>query len=128
MLLLALAATAQEVSIDITPGHATNSISPLRALGAGIDRDPFDSVKTIFSHDEVQEMLSAGWGSVSYRLNTELGAQAWHWNPKGTWSDPAGEGYFVGTPDTSRLDLSFIRLLPPTQRDEPVIPWLLRNR
>jgi len=100
-LFFTLTGNAQQVSVDITPGHTTNSISPVRALGAGIDRDPFDSVKTVFSHDEVQKMLSAGWGSVSYRLNTELGAQAWHWNPKGMWSDPSGQGYFVGQPDSS---------------------------
>src|ERR1700737_2363199 len=95
----ALPAAGQQISVDLTPAHATNSLTPLRALGAGIDRDPYNSVKTIFSHDEVEEMLSSGWGSVSYRLNTELGAQAWHWNPKGTWSDPSGKGYFVGTAD-----------------------------
>lgn len=97
----ALPGAGQQVSVDITPGHATNSVSPLRALGAAIDRDPYNSVKTIFSHDEVQEMLSSGWGAVSYRLNTELGAQAWHWNPKGRWSDPSGKGYFVGEADSS---------------------------
>ena len=42
-------------------------------------------------------MLSAGWGGVSYRLNTELSIQAWHWNPTGAWSDAANQqGYFVG--------------------------------
>ena len=89
-------AFAQRATIDITPGHATNSFSPFRALGAGIDRDPLNSVKILYSPAEVQEMLTAGWGGISYRLNTELSLQAWHWNPRGKWSDPAGQGYFVG--------------------------------
>ena len=92
---------AQQATIDITPGHSTNSFSPARTLGAGIDRDPLNSVRTIFGTTDVQQMLTAGWGSVSYRLNTELSLQAWHWNPKGTWSDPAGQGYFVGDANSS---------------------------
>jgi hypothetical protein len=45
---LTLPVFGQQVVVDVTPGHATNAISPLRAIGAGIDRDPLDSVKTIF--------------------------------------------------------------------------------
>ena len=86
----------QEVTVDVTPGHAVNSFSPLRALGAGIDRDPLNSVGLIYGAEEVKTMLTAGWGGVSYRLNTELSIQAWHWNPHGAWSDPTGRGYFVG--------------------------------
>jgi hypothetical protein len=85
---LTLPVFGQQVVVDVTPGHATNAISPLRAIGAGIDRDPLDSVKTIFHSPDLDEMLSAGWGSVSYRLNTELGVSAWHWNPSGKWSEP----------------------------------------
>jgi len=88
--------SAQQATVDITPAHATNSFSPLRALGAGIDRDPLNSVKILYGPDSVQQMLTAGWGGISYRLNTELSLQAWHWNPRGAWSDPAGQGYFVG--------------------------------
>ncbi len=47
-------------------------------------------------------MLSAGWGGVSYRLNTELSIQAWHWNPSGGWSDAGNQqGYFVGSANSS---------------------------
>jgi hypothetical protein len=110
---LALPAVAQQVTIDVTPGHATNFISPLRALGSAIDRDPLDSVKTIYDPAHVDAMLSAGWGAVSYRLNTELGAQAWHWNPVGTWSDPSGRGYFVGDAHSSgSIRRSFGYFLP----------------
>lgn len=101
VLFLAPAIFAQQATVDITPGHATNSFSPLRALGAGIDRDPLNSAHIIYGPAEVQQMLTAGWGSVSYRLNTELSIQAWHWNPTGTWSDPVGQGYFVGDANSS---------------------------
>jgi hypothetical protein len=92
---------AQQITVDITPGHATNAISPMRSLGAGIDRDPLDSVKTIYAPTDVARMLSAGWGGISYRLNTELSIQAWHWNPQGQWSDKRGRGYFVGARNSS---------------------------
>ena len=32
--------------------------------------------------------LSAGWGTISYRNNSELRMAAWHWTENGTWSDP----------------------------------------
>ena len=107
------AAFSQAVVVDITPGHATNSFSPFQAMGAGIDRDPLNSVGTLFSQPDLNQMLAAGWKPVSYRLNTELSIQAWHWNPIGQWSDPAGQGYFIGSSNSGgQLTRSFGYNLP----------------
>ena len=101
LVMVALSTFAQQVKVDITPGHSTNSFSPLRALGAGIDRDPLNSVDILYDPAHVATMHTAGWGVTSYRLNTELSIQAWHWNPTGAWSDPSGRGYFVGDANSS---------------------------
>ncbi len=88
---------AQTIRVDAKPEHATNSIVPTRALGAGIDRLPYGASDRLFVDPMVKEVLSAGWQTVSYRQNTELHMEAWHWNPTGRWSDPAGKGYFTGS-------------------------------
>ena len=88
---------AQTIRVDAAPEHSTNSIVPARAMGAGIDRLPYGATDKLFVEPMVKEVLSAGWGTVSYRQNTELHMEAWHWNPAGRWSDPAGKGYFTGT-------------------------------
>ncbi len=87
---------AQNVVVDATPSRAVNTFSPVRALGAGIDRLRSGSTDSLLSEPLLKQVLSAGWQSVSYRQNTELHVEAWHWNPQGTWSDPAGQGYFTG--------------------------------
>jgi hypothetical protein len=91
------AANAQTIHVDITPSHAVNSIKPTEALGAGIDRLPYGAADKLFVDDTIKQILSAGWQTVTYRQNTELHIEAWHWNPQGTWSDPAGKGYFIGS-------------------------------
>jgi hypothetical protein len=86
----------QTIRVDATPGHATNTIVPTKALGAGIDRLGYGAADKLFTDATIQQILSAGWQTVTYRQNTELHMEAWHWNPQGTWSDPAGKGYFTG--------------------------------
>ena len=95
--LLAPSLRAQTIRVDATPSHATNSIVPAQALGAGIDRLPPDATDKTFREPTIKQVLSSGWQTISYRQNTELHIEAWHWNPQGTWSDPAGKGYFTGS-------------------------------
>jgi F5/8 type C domain-containing protein len=86
------------VRVDVTPGHAINSFDPDKALGSSIDALSKTGIDKVYSPHIVQESLSAGWGPISYRNNTELRMAAWHWTENGTWSDAAHKsGYFTGS-------------------------------
>ena len=107
-------AASQTVTVDATPSHVVNKFSPIRALGSTVDRVPSNATDVFFRPDQIKKILSAGWGVISYRQNTDLFVQAWHWNPKGTWSDPTGKGYFVGdaTPTSEAILHSYGYALP----------------
>jgi hypothetical protein len=100
---LAVCTHAQTVQVDITPGHVRKAIVPNQALGAGIDRISEKMIDATFVKPVIDRVLEAGWGPVSYRQNTELYTEAWHWNPKGKWSDPQGKGYFVGDSNPTEM-------------------------
>jgi hypothetical protein len=87
-------AHAQTVIVDTT--RPVNSFRPTEALGAGVDRIPLAATDKVFTEPVLKQILSTGWQTVTYRQNTELYVEAWHWNPKGTWSAPGEKGYFVG--------------------------------
>lgn len=103
---------AQTVSVDTT--RVVNTFRPQYALGSTVDRVPSNATDTFFRPDQIRQILSAGWGVISYRQNTDLFVQAWHWNPRGTWSDPATKGYFVGdsTPTKEQIRHSYGYSLP----------------
>ena len=94
---LLVTCTAQTIQVDITPAHSTNRFVPSEALGAGIDRIPGEAIDKGLVQPALDQVLASGWQTVSYRQNTELAMEAWHWNPNGTWSDPSGKGYFTGS-------------------------------
>ena len=97
IVLLVSSLSAQTIKVDLS--RAVNTFSPLRALGSTVDRVPSNATDTFFRPDQLKQIQEAGWGIISYRQNTDLFVQAWHWNPKGKWSDPKGQGYFVGDPN-----------------------------
>jgi len=102
--LLSTAAVAREkpivVSAIVSADHSLNRLIPSEALGAGVDGHDKGECAEMFKDKHITEMLSAGLGPLTYRLRTELGGEVWHWNPRGTWSDPARNcGYW--TSDTA---------------------------
>jgi F5/8 type C domain len=113
-LALTYSSAAQTVTVDSTPTHVANRFSPIRALGSTVDRVPSNATDVFFRPDQIQKVLSAGWGVITYRQNTDLFVQAWHWNPKGVWSDPSGAGYFTGdsTPTREMIRHSYGYSLP----------------
>jgi len=99
--LVACGVSAQNIAtvrVDATPGHEINAFDPDRALGSSVDVLSRTGIDKVYSPHIVQESLSAGWGPMTYRNNTELRMAAWHWTENGTWSDAANKsGYFTGS-------------------------------
>ena len=94
---LMVTCSAQTIQVDITPAHSTNRFVPNETLGAGVDRIPAAAIDKDLIEPTLKQVFASGWQPVTYRQNTELAMEAWHWNPQGTWSDPGGKGYFTGS-------------------------------
>ena len=63
-----------------------------------MDRIAVEAIDKDLLQPTLEKTLASGWQPVTYRQNTELAIEAWHWNPQGTWSDgsdPSGKGYFT---------------------------------
>jgi F5/8 type C domain len=85
-------------TIRVDASKPIKTLDPDRALGTSIDILPRGVVDKVYTPAILKESLSAGWGPITYRQNTELQGAAWHWNPNGTWSDAAHQsGYFMGS-------------------------------
>ncbi len=95
---------AQTVRIDTAA--PVNTIDPRTSVGAGIDRIQVAAIEHDLTPEALKPVLQAGWQPITYRQNTDLTVEAWHWNPAGTWSGQGDQGYFTGSADSK----GFIRL------------------
>ena len=111
ILAFALSAAGQTIEVDVS--HPTNHFVPKETLGAGVDRIAVDAIDKDLLQPTLEKTQASGWQPVTFRQNTELAIEAWHWNPQGTWSDPGSKGYFTGssTP-TEMLRYSYGYALP----------------
>src|SRR5271166_4136733 len=98
--LFAFAFSASAQTIEIDTSHPTNHFVPRETLGAGVDRIAVEAIDKDLLQPTLEKTLASGWQPVTYRQNTELAVEAWHWNPQGTWSEGSGsngKGYFTGS-------------------------------
>ncbi|MFI5186839.1 MAG: discoidin domain-containing protein [Chitinophagales bacterium] len=84
------------VQVVYSPGKSANTFIPSETVGAAFDGHGEGDIDRILSSENIRAMRDIGFGPVSYRLRTELGMEAWHWNPHGTWSEPEKQqGYWI---------------------------------
>jgi hypothetical protein len=92
---IALAATL----LTVDTAHPLARFDPRVAIGATVDAHGEGDNEEIYTPANIRAMLSAGFQPLSYRLATELRGEAWHWNPRGTWSGH-NEGYWTSDADS----------------------------
>ncbi|MGH7583590.1 MAG: discoidin domain-containing protein [Gemmatimonadales bacterium] len=116
--LLGMTATAsgqgEPIVARIIADRPIAHVDPARDWGAALDGHDFSDIAAIYTPANIAAMRSAGLGPISYRLRTELGIEAWHWNPDGTWSDPAHQqGYWTSSSRSDNpITVSFGYRLP----------------
>lgn len=105
---------AGTVTVHFDPQQPANRFVPARTLGATIDGHERGELARMLRRANVAQMLTAGLKPLSYRLRTELGGEAWHWNPQGHWSDAAHEqGYWTSASESNAtLSVSYGYRLP----------------
>ena len=65
------------VKVESTPPGEINSFDPDGALGSSVDVLTRRDIDQVYTPHIIQESLSAGWGPITYRNNSELRMAAW---------------------------------------------------
>ena len=109
----AMAAPVGTVTVSVTPGPSAHTFVSPDALGSGVDGLEHGDVAQVYTPANLKAMRGAGFGALTYRLRTELGVEAWHWNPRGRWSDAAHrQGYWTSDEDGPAIETDYGYGLP----------------
>ncbi|HST31638.1 MAG TPA: discoidin domain-containing protein, partial [Chthoniobacterales bacterium] len=102
------------MSANVLADRHVNTCVPTQDIGAGVDGHEKNEYARMLSPKNINLMLSAGLGPLTYRLRTELAGEAWHWNTRGSWSDPAHQcGYWTSDSSLGEpIDVSYGYRLP----------------
>ncbi len=91
-------AAGHQLVVDLAGTGSGLAFRPDEVIGAGIDGSGQGDIDRLLTPHNIAAMTSAGLRPLAYRLRTELGIEAWHWNPDGSWSDPARQqGYWTSS-------------------------------
>ena len=88
-----------------TERPAVNRFDPLTTFGAGLDGHAKGVVADVYTAANIKAMKQAGFSMATYRLRTELGVEAWHWNPRGSWSDSTHRRGYWTSDDSSAVPI-----------------------
>jgi hypothetical protein len=105
--------SSTQITLVRISNHPLRRFDPSYAFGAAIDGHEKGELNLMLSKQNVRQMLTAGLKPLSYRLRTELAGEAWHWNPRGSWSE-GNRGYWKSSdkPGAGELSLSYGYRLP----------------
>jgi hypothetical protein len=96
---------ARPVELTVDVHHPTVIHNAAASLGGAIDGQEKGSSQQMLSPKSVTRMMQAGLKPLAYRLRTELGVEAWHWNPIGRWSDAKNHQGYWSSSTTARAPI-----------------------